>query len=398
MNRKKRNRILTRRLLVIGAVLLIVSAFLASCNKSTSENTEKPSESQVWPTKTVAQSPVVTVSPSDTPSETPIPSNLPIIFSEKVFNINDRENHVFIMSVDISDEQLTVKPYLSFNKIYGFETLTDMVADTGAYAGLNAGFFFEYGRPSGLVVIDGETVSPGSGKYESIVISEGEIEFRKVKTKVNVTIGELSIETEVFNVEAKENEIAVYSSYYGNTDRSDAFRKYLVINNKKVQEHGIISVPKGIPAGGYIIDLPHDYALPENIEEQDVNIDITPSFPSGTMAYEGASMLVKDGVSLAGDIMPWVGNLNHYDPRTCIGKLDNGRLGLVVIDGRQSGYSTGTTGRETADILIELGFTDAFMLDGGASSAMYYEEGVVNNPSDMGIERVIAGAILVFVE
>ncbi|MBN1623026.1 MAG: phosphodiester glycosidase family protein [Clostridia bacterium] len=379
------------------ALLLLLSLLFVSC-KGQEEGivSEKPVFSELpyatlEPTRTPL--PITTILPAPTPEE-----DVPVEFSERTFTINGRENRIFVLKIDTTDSRVRVVPYLSFNKIYGYETLSDMMEKTGAYAGVNSGFFFEYGRPSGLVVIDGETISPGTGRFESIVISNGDIRFETIETKVTLEIENKQIEIKSFNQPLEAGGTAVYSSRYGNTDRIAEFRKYMVIKSNTVVDYGTASSPLGIPEGGYVVVLPDEYAFPENLKDLTISISITPSFEEGTMAYEGASMLIENGISLAGDVMPWVGNLNHYDPRTCIGKFSDGSLGLVVIDGRQEGYSSGTTGRETADILLELGFTDAFMLDGGASSAMYFESGIVNSPSDMGIERILAGAILVTIE
>jgi exopolysaccharide biosynthesis protein len=109
-------------------------------------------------------------------------------------------------------------------------------------------------------------------------------------------------------------------------------------------------------------------------------------------------MLVENGESLAGDSMPWVGNLNQYDPRTCVGIMKDGKLGFLVIDGRQKNYSSGVTGRETADVLIELGFIDAVMLDGGGSTQMIIEGRTVNSPSSGPEGRPIAGGFMVIID
>ena len=387
-----------RKYLKVMVAVILMASVLVACKGNGAETEPVPSSS---PTYTASEQPVESNTPQPVnpdPSEKPKEEENPVVFYEKIYTINGRENHAYVLKIDISNEKTRVVPYLSFNKIYGYETLTDMVEKTGAYAGVNSGFFFEYGRPSGLVVIDGETVSPGTGRFESIIIEGGNIEFGVVETVVDFSIGEQTYAVQRFNQPREESDIAVYSPYYGNTDRSDLPRRYMTVRDMKVIEYGTVSSPVSIPEDGYLVTFPENFKFPENIKELLINIAVSPSFSDDAIAYEGASMLVANGESLAGDTMPWVGNLNHYDPRTCIGKFSDGSLGFVVIDGRQEGYSTGTTGRETADILLELGFTDAFMLDGGASSAMYYENGIVNKPSDGGIERILAGAMLIFID
>lgn len=74
-------------------------------------------------------------------------------------------------------------------------------------------------------------------------------------------------------------------------------------------------------------------------------------------------------------------------PRTAAGLTADGRtLILVVVDGRQQGYSVGLKLPELADLLIELGAADAINLDGGGSSSFRYQptDGpeITNRPSD----------------
>lgn len=71
-------------------------------------------------------------------------------------------------------------------------------------------------------------------------------------------------------------------------------------------------------------------------------------------------------------------------PRTAVGVIDENHLVFVVVDGRQSGYSAGVTITELADIMIDLGASTAYNLDGGGSSTMYFDGEVINSPSNGG--------------
>ncbi|MFD4958451.1 phosphodiester glycosidase family protein [Microbacterium sp. NPDC058389] len=71
-------------------------------------------------------------------------------------------------------------------------------------------------------------------------------------------------------------------------------------------------------------------------------------------------------------------------PRTAVGVIDENHLVFVVVDGRQSGYSAGVTLTELADIMVDLGATTAYNLDGGGSSTMYFNGEVINQPSNGG--------------
>jgi Phosphodiester glycosidase len=59
------------------------------------------------------------------------------------------------------------------------------------------------------------------------------------------------------------------------------------------------------------------------------------------------------------------------DPRTAVGLSKDGRfLYLIAIDGRQPGYSVGTTTSDEAALMIDLGVYEGLNLDGGGSTAL----------------------------
>jgi hypothetical protein len=84
----------------------------------------------------------------------------------------------------------------------------------------------------------------------------------------------------------------------------------------------------------------------------------------------------------------------NRNPRTAIGWTSNGRVLLVVIDGRQPGWSVGSSLRELTETMRDLGAVQALNLDGGGSSTMVVEGEVVNRPSD-GEQRRVTTAVLV---
>lgn len=77
-------------------------------------------------------------------------------------------------------------------------------------------------------------------------------------------------------------------------------------------------------------------------------------------------------------------SIQGEQPRTLVGVIDDNHLVFVVVDGRSDGYSRGVTMTEAAQILIGLGATTGYNLDGGGSSTMYFDGAVLNQPSNGG--------------
>ena len=80
-------------------------------------------------------------------------------------------------------------------------------------------------------------------------------------------------------------------------------------------------------------------------------------------------------------------SIQGEQPRTAISVVDDNHLVIVVVDGRSPGYSAGVTMTGLAEILQGLGARTAYNLDGGGSSTMIFDGGLVNDPLGKGTER-----------
>ncbi len=125
-----------------------------------------------------------------------------------------------------------------------------------------------------------------------------------------------------------------------------------------------------------------------NVDAQQAEDAVAGVGPSNTDNDPG-TLLVDDGQNLGSTARVQPGFRN---PRTAAGvSRDGDTLILMVIDGRQPGWSDGVTLPQMGDLMIEFGAWDAINLDGGGSSAFVYDDGtsrVTNRPSDGGFRAV----------
>ena len=70
-------------------------------------------------------------------------------------------------------------------------------------------------------------------------------------------------------------------------------------------------------------------------------------------------------------------------PRTAIGQSRNGDCMMLIIDGRQPGYSVGCTVADCSKILERYGAFQAMNLDGGSSSVMWYRGQLITRSSSV---------------
>jgi phosphodiester glycosidase len=105
-------------------------------------------------------------------------------------------------------------------------------------------------------------------------------------------------------------------------------------------------------------------------------------------AVAGSAIVLVGGAKPA---LPATKFNTEIHPRTAVGVSRDGRyLILLVIDGRQPGYSMGATMDEVADWLLRFGASEGLNLDGGGSTALVREaEGghvaVLNRPSGVAL-------------
>lgn len=87
-------------------------------------------------------------------------------------------------------------------------------------------------------------------------------------------------------------------------------------------------------------------------------------------------------------------SLTGLNPRTAIGQRRDKSIILLAIDGRR-GLKLGADLKDVQKVMMDLGAVNAMCLDGGGSTAMYYEGEIINHPSNVTGERFIPDIIYV---
>jgi exopolysaccharide biosynthesis protein len=122
-------------------------------------------------------------------------------------------------------------------------------------------------------------------------------------------------------------------------------------------------------------------------------------------AMGGYNYLVKDGKALSSEAMISAGVdkslATTRKPRTAIGITEDNKVIALTVGGGQASaaFSAGATLPEMANLMLELGVTQALNFDGGGSTQMnirHYMDNdntIVNTPSDLS-ERAVTNTIL----
>jgi exopolysaccharide biosynthesis protein len=96
----------------------------------------------------------------------------------------------------------------------------------------------------------------------------------------------------------------------------------------------------------------------------------------------GPALLDRDGKAIS----EFTTGIAGKNPRCAIGYYEPGHYCLVLVDGRQEGYSMGLTLTELAQLFEDMGCKRAYNLDGGQSANMAYLGKLHNVPTRGGRE------------
>ena len=124
-----------------------------------------------------------------------------------------------------------------------------------------------------------------------------------------------------------------------------------------------------------------------------VQLVLAPDWPAQGIneALGGGPVVVRNGRAVyTSDEDFLASQLAPRNPRTGIGQRRDGRIVMVVVDGRRPGYSVGLTNFELAQAMVRLGVVTGSALDSGGSSTLAFDGKLLNRPSDRGGERAVA--------
>lgn len=110
------------------------------------------------------------------------------------------------------------------------------------------------------------------------------------------------------------------------------------------------------------------------------------TFEFGPVLVEnGEAVTLKSAIVRVGD--------GYLEPRTAIGQLGPLHYLVIVVDGRQEGYSAGCDLPTLQKLFMDYGVQSAFNLDGGGSTTLWFDGSVINQPAS-GDERRVSDIVM----
>ena len=331
---------------------------------------------------------------------------------------------VFYTTTNLDNSKVDVRTVKANNKYASCATVPAMAqaATTASgetyFAGVNADFFGN-SAPIGYAVVDGDVYrSPMSAGWASFGFGTERkpVIGASVAISATATINGTVTTINGINVTRGENNLILYSpqNESSNTGTNEYGTEVLVepVDGKmgilgRTTKMKVVGAPvsnegkMNIPANGYVLSGHGTAATLLNglTEGTEIEIKAWASYDGVdvmdiTQMTGGQPVILKDGVVL--DTEGAIDHLVANNPRTAVGYNNKNELVMLVVDGR-SAISDGCVSKELADIMKNVGCSDALNFDGGGSSTMYCgpKLGIINNPSDGNPRSVTNGLFLV---
>lgn len=308
-----------------------------------------------------------------------------------------------------------LKPVLSNESILGREKVTaiEKRLSTGTTtAGVNGDLFAADGHPSGMLMRSGALDhAPLAGRSSLGVDSGGALRVARVALFGTWQGSGPRRTLTGLNEPAGPNGFSLFTPAWGPaTPPSPGTVEVVLAPFPPATPNGEIAGPVAqtaangavaIPAGGAVLSARGTAAARLQTEAPvgrtvKIRLILKPDWAGVVDAIGGGPVLVKNGGAVFRsneDFTP--DQLLPRGGRTAVGQLADGRVLLVAVDGGKPSYSAGMTNFELALLMVRLGAVAATALDGGGSTTMAFEGGLLSRPSDSGGERAVADALLV---
>jgi len=307
-----------------------------------------------------------------------------------------------------------IKPVLSNDAILGVERVTAIqqrVSPLATVAGVNGDRFVATGRPSGILIRDGRLEhGPGDSRSSIGFDTSGNLRVERVRLLPTWQGTGQRQNLSAVNNSPSSSGTSLYTPAWGPATPSAPGSVEVVLHPfpatfPNTEVSGQVTEVRGggatpIPADGAVL-VARGTAATNRVRNEApagatvrVRLVLQPDWAGVADAVGGGPALVRGGKAVfnAGEaFVP--SQLALPEPRTAVGQLADGRIILVVVDGRRRGYSSGMTNFELALALVRLGAVSGAALDGGGSSTMAFDGQLLNLPSGTS-ERAVSDAVL----
>lgn len=300
--------------------------------------------------------------------------------------------HVLVWHPDDPDVELTTDLATGWG---ARATVADASARLGAVAAVNGGFWLDEGEPDGLLVRNGHMLSDTTawtgtqrGVRGAIGVRGDKVLVDRPDWQVRLQSGDRTLGVDALNRPARPGQTVAWNAD-GPTPSGTAGSWWLVPGLGRTGEAIRLPGPRRPHDGQLLVATDHDLS-----GRWTASVVASRGWEQLQAGLAGGPRLVYDGSPTPAGW--WLGegfapaHTHQRHPRTAVGVDPYGALVTVVVDGRQPGWSAGTTQAETQSLMLALGIRDATMLDGGGSTQLVVDGALRNRPCCDATTRPVA--------
>lgn len=308
-----------------------------------------------------------------------------------------RALRIHYLTIDSSKWQ--IKPILANDNIFSREGLRSMTLRSKAKAAVNASYFGSDGWVIGNLKIDREFIGVDDKVRTALLIyDDNKMEFMMTSFNGQAILPSgITLSITGVNRERGNNDLILYESKYADRTRTNSYGREVVIG----EDGRVLFI--NLNGNSYLqegqVALSGHGTMADQLVQLQVGDKVIIKQSMGGNA-DKAKHVLGAGPRLiqSGNIVLGNGNIEQFlpdimngrAPRTAVGLTKDGKIILMVVDGRSS-LSNGFTLWELASELRSKGVVDAMNLDGGGSSEMVVGNSIKNSPSDNQERRVSVG-------
>lgn len=332
---------------------------------------------------------------------------------------------VHVVDVDLHNPAIRVEPGLSNGRVTGLETLGGQAARVSAdghrvVAAINGDVWGGYSSssahaPNGQHVHDGEIITATRIKRPTFgILADGSPRIGDVGVDVTINLpdGITVLGVDRVNKARRFNDLVLYTRRFGSSTLTGTGGVEVVLDplGATLRPNATFSAVATLVRGGGNTPIPPGMIVlsADGLSESALRsiavgstLTFTTTIDTGwegvQQAIGGREWVLRDGGTY---IYPRPSSADQIHPRTAVGVTAGGDLVLIVVDGRQAGYSDGTTLPDLAELFRQRGAVHALNLDGGGSTTLLVREpgdvsaSLANEPSD-GRQRPVSNSLLV---
>ncbi len=293
------------------------------------------------------------------------------------------------------------------------EPVSSIGERTNALIAINAGNYRRGGQFNGnavgfLKINDTVYADPNIARALVCISSKNSISINQIKCSWHLVLGSNILPVDTINQPRGPKEAIIYNRSFGKYTLTNNNGTEIVVSKSKIIAVNHQRGNSPIPKDGFVYSIEETLDIDLSMIKVGINarlsytiepdIDIEYAVSGAGLLIQNSSVvknfhtdfmldapIVHSGDAITADFhnqkeRTWLIEGRH--PRTALGIKADQTLVLLVVDGRQSGFSEGMSFAELANFLYALGCVEAVNLGGGGCTTLYIKNrGVVNSPA-----------------